>query len=52
MYTDVLCVAYNEMPTIAMETFLFHDEYSMYNEDATGAHQLDNFIYYQLFGCA
>jgi len=47
MYTDGLCVMYNEASTIPMETFLYHEEYEMYNAD----HALDNFIYYQLFEC-
>ena len=44
---ETCCFAYNTMSTIAMETFLYHDEYEMYNDD----HALDNLIYYQLFGC-
>ena len=48
---DTCCFAYNAMSAIQMEQFLYHDEYSMYNEDAAGGHQFDNLIYYQLFEC-
>ena len=48
---EACCEAYNDVSTIQMEQFLYHDEYSMYNEDAGGFHQLDNLIYYQLFNC-
>jgi hypothetical protein len=34
-----------------MEEFLYDSDYEMYNEDAAGQHQLDNLIWYQLFGC-
>jgi hypothetical protein len=49
--SETLCFAYNEMATINMEEFLYHQEYYMYNEDAGLDHQIDNFIYYQLFEC-
>lgn len=45
--SDTCCFAYNILGTIAMETFLYHEEYNMYNAD----HALDNMIYYQLFEC-
>jgi len=48
---ETCCEAYNNWGTIQMEQFLYHDEYSMYNEDANGEHQIDNLIYYQLFPC-
>ena len=48
---ETCCEAYNNWGTIQMEQFLYHDEYSMYNEDADGEHQIDNLIYYQLFPC-
>jgi len=51
MMDEAGCNAYNNEGTIQMEQFLYHDEYSMYNEDAGGEHQLDNLIYYQLFEC-
>ncbi len=35
------CNAYVNEGTIPMETFLYHSDYIMYNED----HQLDAFIY-------
>ena len=44
---ETCCFAYNNMSTIPMETFLYHGEYIMYNEDVA----LDNLIYYQLFEC-
>lgn len=44
---ETCCLAYNDWGTIAMETFLYHEEYSMYNED----HAIDNMVYYQLFEC-
>lgn len=47
MFGNMLCPVYNYLGTIAMETFLYHDEYEMFNGD----HALDNMIYYQLFGC-
>lgn len=49
--SDTCCYAYNVLGVIQMEQFLYHDEYSMYNEDSSGHHQLDNLIYYQLFEC-
>ena len=49
--SQILCFAYNDMPTIAMETFLYHGEYSMFNLDADGDQALDDMIYYQLFEC-
>jgi len=51
MENDTLCFAYNYLGTIAMETFLFHDEYNEYTEDADGDHTIDDFLYYQLFNC-
>lgn len=45
--SDTLCFAYNSLGTIAMETFLFHEEYEMYNAD----HAIDNFLYYQVMEC-
>jgi hypothetical protein len=48
---ETCCFAYNEISTINMEEFLYHDEYADYNEDSAGRHQLDLLIYYQLFGC-
>ena len=49
---ETCCFAYSYISTIPMEDFLYDDEYSMYNEDINGSHQLDNLIWYQLFGCA
>lgn len=48
---DTCCFAYNYLGTVAMETFLYHNEYSMYNQDAGGNTALDDLIYYQLFDC-
>jgi hypothetical protein len=48
---ETCCYAYNYLGTIQMEEFLYHDEYSMYNEDAGGDHAIDDLVYYQLFGC-
>ena len=48
---ETCCEAYNDIATINMEEFLYHDEYSPYNEDAAGSHQIDRLIYYQLFEC-
>ena len=56
---ETCCFAYNYLGVglvdsgdpISMESFLYHDDYSMYNEDADGGHQLDNLIYYLLFEC-
>jgi hypothetical protein len=48
---ETCCTAYSYVSTIEMEHFLYDDDYSMYNEDADGDHQLDNLIWYQLFGC-
>jgi hypothetical protein len=45
--SETLCFAYNNLSTIQMEQFLYHDEYYMYNED----HAVDNMLYYQLFEC-
>ena len=45
--SETCCFVYNDLSTIQMEQFLYHEEYSMYNED----HAIDNMIYYQLFEC-
>jgi len=44
---ETCCPPYNTGSTVPMETFLFHEEYEMYNAD----HALDNLIYFQLFEC-
>jgi hypothetical protein len=49
--SEILCEAYNNLPTIPMEDFLFHPEYHPFNADSSGDHTLDDLIYYQLFGC-
>ena len=48
---ETCCEAYNNIATINMEEFLYHEEYSPYNEDAAGVHPLDRLIYYQLLEC-
>jgi hypothetical protein len=50
--SETLCFAYTLLPTIPMETFLYHSEYHPYNEDITGDHTIDDLLYYQLFECA
>jgi len=51
MYSTGICEMYNNGGTIAMETFLYHSEYSMFNEDANGVCQIDRFLYFQVFEC-
>ncbi len=48
---ETCCFAYNYIATINMEEFLYHGDYSMYNEDAAGNHLIDDMLYYQVFEC-
>jgi hypothetical protein len=48
---ETCCFAYNHLGTIPIETFLYHDDYSMFNEDAGGGHLIDDMLYYQVFEC-
>ncbi len=50
-----LCIAYNALglygTEVAMETYLYHEEYEAINEDLQGNHPIDDVLYYGLFGC-
>jgi hypothetical protein len=48
---ETCCEAYNNIATINMEEFLYHEEYAPYNEYSDGSHPIDYRIYYQIFEC-